>query len=127
MAHSRTPVWASWPVQECQCSEPPAGTIGPDACDPPSAGAPPVWAPPAVAPAGGAAWLEDEALAEQALIPRMAAAVRTAAANPVRPDWLPVPRRPDTRMIDMYPIMPELARCVGPLTDAPSATGNGLR
>src|SRR5581483_3388778 len=27
----------------------------------------------------------------------------------------------------MYPIMPELARCVGPLTDAPSAPGNGPR
>src|SRR5690242_922611 len=127
MAHSVTPAWASWPPQECQCSVLLlAGMIDsePDACDPPSA-CWPTAEPPAAALPAGVAWLEDEALAEQALIPRRAAAVRTAAAHPVRPEWPPVPRRPATRVIDMYPIMPELRRCVGPLTDAPSATGNG--
>src|SRR5690348_7941475 len=129
MAHWRTPAWASWPAQECQCSVLLlAGMIDPepDACTPPSACWPPT-EPPAAALPAGVAWLEDGALAEQALIPRMAAAVRTAAAHPVRPGWPPVPRRPATRVIDMYPIMPELPRCAGPLTDAPSATGNGLR
>src|SRR6059058_2204122 len=101
MAHSVTPVWASWPVQECQCSVLRAGTIdpAPDASDSLPAREPAPWAPPVVPPAGGVAWLEDEVLAEQALTPRRAAAVRTAAAHPVRPDWPPVPRRPGTRVI----------------------------
>src|SRR5690349_1164054 len=130
MAHWLTPAWASWPAQACQCSVLLlAGTIDPEpaACDPPSACWPPDWEPPAAALPAGVAWLVDEALAEQAPTPRRAAAVRTAAAHLVRPDGPPVPRRPATRVIDMYPMMPELARCVGPPADAPSATGNGLR
>src|SRR5512142_2085049 len=130
MVHSVAPAWASWPPQACQCSVLLAGTTdpAPDACDALPAWASPGWALPAWAPpAGGVAWPEDEEPAEQAPSPRRAAAVRTTAAHPVRPDWPPVPQRPATRVIDMYLIMPELARCVGPQTDAPSATGNGSR
>jgi hypothetical protein len=100
-----------------------AGTTpaaGPEAADP---------APvPAVALGGGvedAAGLdEDAALAEQALTPSSAVAVRTAAAHPVRSRRPSAPRRPARRVIDMYPIMPDLAWCPGPPSDAPSGTGN---
>jgi hypothetical protein len=87
----------------------------------------PVEAPVEVA-AGGAedavAPGDDEVLAEQAPTPSRAAVVTMAAAQLVRPDLFPAPRRPATREIDMYLILPDLIRCPGPPPDVPSATGN---
>jgi hypothetical protein len=100
------------------------GTTGPDAADPAPV---PVEAPVDVV-AGGAedavAPVDDEVLAEQAPTPSSAAVVRMAAAQLVRSDLSPAPRRPVTREIDMYLILPDLIRCRGPSPDAPSATGN---
>ena len=129
MVHCVTPSWASWPAQACQCSVLCAGTTpevpevpvaGADAADP---------APvPVVADAGGAADAvdpdDDEVLAEQALTPRSAAEIRMATGQLVRPELSSVPRRPVTREIDMYLILPDLTRYPGPSSDAPSATGN---
>jgi hypothetical protein len=99
-----------------------AGTADPDAADPD-----PV---PVAATAGGAEDAgaagpdDDEVLAEQALTTRSAAVVRRAAGQLVRSDVPAVPRRPVTREIDMYLILPDLVRCPGPSPDGPSATRN---
>jgi hypothetical protein len=103
-----------------------AGTI-PEApaADPNAADPAPV---PVGAAAGGtedaAGADDDEVLAEQALTPRSAAEIRMAAAQLVRSELPPEPRRRVTREIDMYPILPDLTWCPGPPSDAPSGTGN---
>jgi hypothetical protein len=81
-----------------------------------------------VADAGGAADAvdpdDDEVLAEQALSPRSAAEIAMARDQLVRPEFSSVPRRPVTRDLDMYLILPDLVRCPGPSPDAPSGDGN---
>ena len=109
VVHCVTPSWASWPAQACQCSVLCAGTTGPATADP---------APvPVVADAGGAADAvdpdDDEVLAEQALTPRSAAEIAMATDQLVRPELSSVPRRPVTRDLDMYLILPDLIRCRG--------------